>query len=95
MPAARVDPRLERIAKMMENGKWTDATSPFGLVKTRVQKIVLKKKAKKEATEGGDAAAAAPGAACSSGAAAREKLLLARSNAGQNKFFARIIEGDS
>jgi small basic protein (TIGR04137 family) len=62
--------RAERIAKMMENGKWTDATSPFGLVKTRVQKIVLKKKAKKEATEGGDAAAAAPGAAAAPAAAA-------------------------
>ncbi len=56
--------RAERIAKMIEDGKWTDTSSPFGLAKTRVQKIVLKKKAKKEATEGGDAAAAAaPGAA--------------------------------
>jgi small basic protein (TIGR04137 family) len=54
--------RAERIAKMMEDGKWTDSSIPFGLPKTRVQKIVLKKKAKKEAAEG-DAAAAAPGAA--------------------------------
>lgn len=54
--------RAERIAKMIENGKWNDSSSPFGLPKTRVQKIVLKKKVKKEATEG-DAAAAAPGAA--------------------------------
>ena len=45
---------------MMENGTFADGRSPFGLPKTRVQKIVLKKKAKKEAAEGGDAAGAAP-----------------------------------
>src|SRR5262245_31245494 len=58
--------RAERILKMMENGKFSDGQSPFGLPKTRVQKIVLKKKPKKEAVEGGEAAAAAgaaPGAA--------------------------------
>jgi small basic protein (TIGR04137 family) len=57
--------RSERIAKMMEDGKWEDGRSPFGLPKTRVQKIVLKKKAKKEAAEGDAAAttAAAPAAA--------------------------------
>jgi small basic protein (TIGR04137 family) len=60
--------RAERIAKMVENGKWSDGASPFGLPKTRVQKIVLKKKAKKEATEGGEAAAA-PGAAAATPAA--------------------------
>jgi small basic protein (TIGR04137 family) len=54
--------RAERIAKMMENGAFPDGRSPFGLPKTRVQKVVLKKKAKKEATEG-EAAAGAPGAA--------------------------------
>jgi small basic protein (TIGR04137 family) len=64
--------RAERIAKMMENGRWSDGQSPFGLPKTRVQKIVLKKKVKKEATEGGDAAAAGatPGAAAPAAAAA-------------------------
>jgi small basic protein (TIGR04137 family) len=61
--------RAERIAKMVENGKWNDATSPFGLPKTRVQKIVLKKKVKKEAVEGGEAAAA-PGAAATPAATA-------------------------
>jgi small basic protein (TIGR04137 family) len=62
--------RAERIAKMMEDGKWGDARSPFGLPKTRVQKIVLKKKAKKEAAEG--EAGAAPGAATpAAGAAAK------------------------
>jgi small basic protein (TIGR04137 family) len=58
--------RAERIAKMMENGTFTEGRSPFGLPKTRVQKIVLKKKVKKEAVEGAEAgaagAAAAPGA---------------------------------
>jgi small basic protein (TIGR04137 family) len=55
--------RAERILKMMEDGKWNESRSPFGLPKTRVQKIVLKKKAKKEATEGDAAAAAAAPAA--------------------------------
>ena|SRR5438105_10564254 len=57
--------RAERILKMMENGTFAEGRSPFGLPKTRVQKIVLKKKPKKEAVEGGEAAAAAgaaPGA---------------------------------
>lgn len=52
--------RTERIAKMMEDGKWTDGQSPFGLPKTRVVKVALKKKPKKEAAEGDAAAAAAP-----------------------------------
>ena len=66
--------RTERITKMMEDGKWTDASTPFGLPKTRVQKIVLKKKAKKEAAEGGDAAAApaAAGAAAKPAAGAKK-----------------------
>lgn len=41
--------RTERIAKMLEDGKWTDGRSPYGLPKTRVTKVMLKKKAKKEA----------------------------------------------
>jgi small basic protein (TIGR04137 family) len=49
--------RAERIAKMMENGGFGQDRSPYGLPKTRVQKVALKKKAKKEAAEG-DAAAA-------------------------------------
>ncbi len=48
--------RTERIAQMLEAGKFPDGTSPFGLPKTRVVKIVLKKKVKKEAE--GDAAEA-------------------------------------
>jgi small basic protein (TIGR04137 family) len=58
--------RAERIGKMLENGSFADGRSPFGLPKTRVQKIILKKKVKKETTEGAEAgaagAAAAPGA---------------------------------
>ena len=54
--------RAERIGKMMENGQFPDGRSPFGLPKTRVQKVVLKKKPKKEAAEGAEGAAAAPGA---------------------------------
>jgi small basic protein (TIGR04137 family) len=53
--------RSERIEKMMENGSFGEGRSPFGLPKTRVQKVVLKKKAKKEAAaEGGEAAESAP-----------------------------------
>jgi small basic protein (TIGR04137 family) len=62
--------RTERILKMMEDGKWTDATSPFGIPKTRVQKVVLKKKAKAEKVEGEAGAAAAPGAATPAAGAA-------------------------
>lgn len=49
--------RTERILKMLENGTFRDGQSPFGIPKTRVQKVVLKKKVKKEAAEG-DAATA-------------------------------------
>jgi small basic protein (TIGR04137 family) len=62
--------RTERIAKMMENGQFGADRSPYGLPKTRVQKVVLKKKVKKEAAEG-DAAAA--GATPAAGAAAAAK----------------------
>ena len=51
--------RAERIAKMMEDGKWTEGRSPFALPKTRTMKVAARKKVKKEAAEG-DAAAAAP-----------------------------------
>ncbi|MDB5312904.1 MAG: small basic protein [Gemmataceae bacterium] len=55
--------RSERIQKMMENGTFTGDRSPFGLPKTRVQKIILKKKVKAEKTaEGGEVAAGAAAA---------------------------------
>ena len=44
--------RVERILKMQEAGTFAADQSPFGIPKTRVQKIVLKKKVKKEAAEG-------------------------------------------
>ena len=43
--------RTERIAKMLEDGKFDEGRSPYGLPKTRVQKVMLKKKVKKEAEE--------------------------------------------
>jgi small basic protein (TIGR04137 family) len=66
--------RAERIAKMLENGRFGDGQSPYGLPKTRVQKVVLKKKVKKEAVEGaegapGATAGATPAAAAPAGAA--------------------------
>jgi small basic protein (TIGR04137 family) len=58
--------RSERILKMMEDGRFAADRSPFGLPKTRVQKIVLKKKKVEKAAEGdaagGTAAAATPAA---------------------------------
>lgn len=50
--------RVERILKMQEAGTFAPGQSPFGIPKTRVQKIVLKKKVKKEAAEGEAAAEA-------------------------------------
>ncbi len=52
--------RVERITKMKEAGVFNAGQSPFGLPKTRVQKVMVKKKVKKEAE--GDAAAPAAGA---------------------------------
>lgn len=66
--------RSERILKMLENGKFPEGSSPFGLPKTRVQKIVIKKKAKAEkAAEGAEGAAAAPGAAAPAAASPAAK----------------------
>lgn len=63
--------RAERIAKMLENGQFGTDRSPYGLPKTRVQKVVLKKKAKKEATEGDAAAGATPAAGAAAPPAAK------------------------
>lgn len=38
--------RGERILAMMDNGRFPDGQSPYGLPKYRVQKLVLKKKVK-------------------------------------------------
>lgn len=48
--------RAERIDQMKANEKWADGTSPFGIPKTRVIRLVLGKKKKKKAAEGDDAA---------------------------------------
>ena len=52
--------RSERIAKMLEDGKFPADRSPYGLPKTRVVKVALKKKAKVEKAEGDAAVAATP-----------------------------------
>jgi small basic protein (TIGR04137 family) len=62
--------RSERILKMMENGSFQDGRSPYGLPKTRVQKVMLKKKVKKEAAEGAEGTAAAAGGATTAAAPA-------------------------
>ena len=49
--------RVERIMKMQEKGTFASGQSPFGLPKTRVQKIALRKKVKKEGEAEGEAAA--------------------------------------
>ena len=63
--------RSERILKMLEDGKFADGQSPFGLPKTRVQKVVLKKKAKKEEVAGEAGAAGAAVAAAAPAAEAK------------------------
>lgn len=54
--------RVERITKMMEEDKWKDGTSPYGIPKTRVMKVMLKKPKKAKAAEGEEGAAPAAGA---------------------------------
>ena len=55
--------RGERIAQMKNDEKWVVGSSPYGLPKTKVVKIVVKKAKKKEdkAAEGAEAAAPAAG----------------------------------
>ena len=43
--------RGERIEKMQADDKWIDGQRPFGLAKTRVQKVVIGKKKKKKKDE--------------------------------------------
>ena len=38
--------RVERIAKLLENDRWQEGDSMFGLPKVRVEKVSLKKKKK-------------------------------------------------
>ncbi|HXG12709.1 MAG TPA: small basic protein [Gemmataceae bacterium] len=65
--ARNVLTRGERIKALMDQERWQEGRSPFGLPKVKVVKVVVKKakKAKEEekpAAEGGEAAAAAPAA---------------------------------
>lgn len=56
--------RVERIAQMKVDEKWTDERSPFGLPKIRVArpKVGKKKKEKKEEEPAAKGGKAAPGA---------------------------------
>ncbi len=47
--------RVERLANLQENNRWSEGDSVYGLPKVRVQKLALKKKkkAKKEEEEEG------------------------------------------
>jgi small basic protein (TIGR04137 family) len=65
--------RVERITKMKETDKWVDGMSPYGIPKTRVQKVMLKKPKKAKAAEGEEAAAATPAAGGKAAAAAPKK----------------------
>lgn len=49
--------RAERIDQMKANEKWVEGSSPFGIPKTRVIRLVLGKKKKKKAAEGEEGAA--------------------------------------
>ncbi len=44
--------RAERIEKLKENERWTDETSPYGLPKVRVYRLVAKKAKKVKKEEG-------------------------------------------
>jgi len=57
--------RAERVKVLMEEERWKEGQSPFGLIKVRVHKVVIKKvkKAKEETAEGAEGAPAAAGAA--------------------------------
>jgi small basic protein (TIGR04137 family) len=66
--ARNVLTRGERIKRLVDEERWQEGRSPFGLPKVRVFRVILKKvkKAKEEekpAGEGEEAAAAAAGAA--------------------------------
>jgi small basic protein (TIGR04137 family) len=66
--------RAERIAKLMDEERWQEGRSPYGLPKVKVVKVVIKKakKAKEEKAEEG-AGAAAPGGAAAPAAGGEKK----------------------
>ena len=65
--------RFERLNKLKEEEKWTEAKSVFGLPKVAHRKQALAKAAKEEAAEGATAAAGAPAAAGAAPAAGAAK----------------------
>ncbi len=62
--ARNVLTRGERIKVLMDEERWQEGRSPYGLPKVKVVKLVVKKakKAKEEEKPEGEAAAAAPAA---------------------------------
>ena len=46
--ARNVLTRAEQIEKLKDQDRWTDESSPFGLPKVRVYKVVVRKKKKKK-----------------------------------------------
>lgn len=62
--ARNVLTRGERIKVLMDEERWQEGRSPYGLPKVKVVKMVVKKakKAKEEEKPEGEAAAAAPAA---------------------------------
>ena len=46
--------REERVAKLMDTGKWGEDSSPLGMPKVRVRKLQLKKKKKAAKEEDGE-----------------------------------------
>lgn len=58
--ARNVLTRAEQIAKLQEMDRWTEETSPLGLPKVRVYKVVVRKKKKKK-EEGEEATPAKKG----------------------------------
>ncbi len=66
--------RAERVKQLMDDERWKDGQSPYGMPKVRVIKVVIKKakKAKEEgAAEGAEGAAAAGAAAAPAAAGAK------------------------
>ena len=47
--------RAERIDQMKSNEQWVEGTSPFGIPKTRIVRLVSGKKKKKKAVDPDDA----------------------------------------
>ena len=62
--------RVERIAKLKEQERWSDGRSPLGLPKVRVYKLAMKKKKVKSKEEADEKKAASKGGAAKPAAGA-------------------------